>query len=84
MGTHRPRKGMPDGPAVLCAARDILHEDGVGGLTVRALAARLGVSRQVVASRFGSMAGLLDALYADGFTRLAADLRSIPSSIFRL
>jgi AcrR family transcriptional regulator len=62
---------------VLDAARQLLVEGGFAALTVRALATRLGVSRQVVASRFGSMRGLLAALYCDGFARLEARVASV-------
>lgn len=68
---HHARPGAPDADTVLAAARARLHAEGIAGLTVRALAADLGVSRQVVYSRFGSKAGLLNALYADGFAQLA-------------
>ncbi|MEM6930706.1 MAG: TetR/AcrR family transcriptional regulator [Myxococcota bacterium] len=76
---HQARPGAPDADAVLTAARHLLSEGGPSALTVRRLADALDVSRQVVYSRFGSKSGLLAALYADGFRRLAALVRAIPS-----
>ena len=74
---HRARRGSPNADDVLDAARQLLQAEGPGGLTVRRLATDLGVSRQVVYSRFGSKAGLLTALYIDGFHRLTAMVRSV-------
>ncbi|MEO0605426.1 MAG: TetR/AcrR family transcriptional regulator [Myxococcota bacterium] len=75
---HEARPGAPDADTVLATARRLLIEGGPPALTVRRLADALDVSRQVVYSRFGSKAGLLDALYTDGFRRLAQVVRSIP------
>lgn len=77
MAPHRARRGSPDVDDVLDVARALLDAHGTRGLTVRALAEQLGVSRQVVASRFGSKQGLLEALYADGFSRLAETVRGL-------
>lgn len=77
MAPHRARRGSPDVDDVLEAARALLDTEGTRGLTVRALAERLGVSRQVVASRFGSKQGLLEAIYANGFQRLACCVRGL-------
>ncbi|MEN0066083.1 MAG: TetR/AcrR family transcriptional regulator [Myxococcota bacterium] len=74
---HEARAGSPDADAVLEAARRLLHAEGAGALTVRRIAAELGVSRQVVYSRFGNKAGLLQALYADGFSHLAQTVRDV-------
>ncbi len=59
-----------------CAAR-VLAESGPGALSVRRLAARLGVSYQVVYSRFGDKSGLVDALYRHGFDLLGERLDGV-------
>lgn len=48
--------------AILAAARDLVAAAPAGTLSVGAVAARAGVSRLTVYNRFGSRAGLLDAL----------------------
>ncbi len=75
---HEARPGSPDADAVLETARQLLTDHGPSALSVRRLADELGVSRQVVYSRFGSMRGLLGALYADGFRRLSDAVQSVP------
>ena len=50
----------------------VLREDGPSGLTVRRIAEVLGLSRQVVYTQYGSIAGLIDALYREGFVQLRA------------
>ncbi len=61
---------------MLDAALGLLRQ-GSSALSVRSLATELGASRQLVYSRFGSMGGLLDALYGEGFRRLEARARSV-------
>lgn len=78
---HEPRPGSPDADTVLEVARHLLADGGLAALTVRRLADALGVSRQVVYSRFGSKAGLLSALYADGFRRLDEVVRAAPNPV---
>lgn len=62
----------PDRDDVLGAAETLLTEEGPGGLSVRRIADRLGVSRQIVYSRFGGKPDLVRALHARGFERLTA------------
>ena len=50
---------------VLDAARAVIAEAGLGGLTMRALAHRLGVSPNAVYSHLDSKSALLDALLDD-------------------
>ena len=57
---------------MLAAAVKVLREEGPSGLTVRRLAEVVGVSRQVVYTQFGSLGGLIDALYRQGFMHLRA------------
>src|SRR6266511_2107860 len=76
----RPNRGRPaavDRPTVLAAAIKVLRDEGPSGLTVRRLAEAIGVSRQVVYTQFGSLGGLIDALYREGF----AELRAAASTI---
>ena len=61
---------------ILDAAQAIFAESGLAGLSVRAIAARAGLSTIGVYSHFKGKRGILQALYADGFARLgeAADI----------
>lgn len=61
---------------ILDAADAIFAESGLAGLSVRAIAARAGLSTIGVYSHFKGKRGILLALYADGFNRLgdAADI----------
>lgn len=58
------------------AAHAIFAESGLAGLSVRAIAARAGLSTIGVYSHFKGKRGILQALFADGFARLgnAADI----------
>ena len=58
--------------ALLAAARAELAQVGVGGLSLRAVARRAGVSHAAPKHHFTHRAGLLSALAAQGFTALAA------------
>jgi AcrR family transcriptional regulator len=57
---------------LLQAARDVLAEDGLEGLTLRAIARRAGVSHGAPLRHFPSLAALLSAVAAEGFHRLVA------------
>jgi AcrR family transcriptional regulator len=59
----------------------LLAGAGPEGLTMRRLAADLGVSYQVVYSRFGDKAGLLDALYRRGYDLLGARLTMVTTPV---
>jgi AcrR family transcriptional regulator len=59
-----------DQATVLAATIKLLREHGPSGVTVRNVAAAVGVSRQVVYTQFGSLGGLIDALYREGFNQL--------------
>ncbi|MFC9427326.1 TetR/AcrR family transcriptional regulator [Streptomyces sp. NPDC056987] len=56
--------------ALLASARAELLENGTGGLSLRAIAARAGVSRATPKWHFGNRAGLLTALAVEGFAQL--------------
>ena len=60
--------------ALLEAAVEAIEEVGPAALSLRDLARRAGVSHAAPAHHFGDKAGLLTAVAADGFRRLAATL----------
>lgn len=62
--------------ALVAAGLQILEEDGLPGLTLRAIAARVGVSHTAPKNHFGSLRGLLTAIGAEGFRRHAAFMRA--------
>lgn len=69
--------------AVLETAERLLTEEGAHGLTVRRIADALGVSRQIVYSRFQDKPGLVRALHSEGFRRLdlaVGAVREIPGT----
>jgi AcrR family transcriptional regulator len=57
---------------LLRAARDVVADDGLEGLTLRAIARRAGVSHVAPLRHFPSLAALLSAVAAEGFARLVA------------
>jgi AcrR family transcriptional regulator len=61
--------------AVLESAARLLAEEGPQGLSLRRVAAEAGGSTQLIYTLFGGKPGLADALYAEGFTRLADRMR---------
>src|SRR5215204_7210333 len=61
--------------ALLAYALEAVAEQGPAGWSLRDLARRAGVSHAAPAHHFGDKAGLLTAVAADGFRRLAATLR---------
>src|SRR5256885_12312140 len=62
----------------LHAALAILVDEGVAGLTVRALAEAAGSSTIGVYTRFGGRTGVLDALYERTFELLHQELAQLP------
>jgi AcrR family transcriptional regulator len=71
---------------LLAAAEAVLAEEGPGGLTIRAVAARAGIAPMGVYNRLGSKDGLVDALLIRGFDRLraAVEPRDEPDLLERL
>jgi AcrR family transcriptional regulator len=63
--------------ALLSAAEQILTEEGVQGLTLRACARRAGVSHAAPKHHFADVAELLSEVSARGFDRLNAALQSV-------
>ncbi len=67
-------------PAILEAAEAILEEEGPQALSVRKIAERAGVAPMGLYSRFDGKFGVIDALFKEGFTVLAATTRSAVSA----
>jgi AcrR family transcriptional regulator len=65
---------------VLAVALDLLAEEGAGGLTARALAARAGTSAPAVYELFGDKAGVVREVYFTGFRMLFATLSDAPGT----
>jgi AcrR family transcriptional regulator len=58
--------------ALLKAAESVLERDGLGGLTLRAVAREAGVSHAAPTHHFGDLTGLVSELAAIGFRRFNA------------
>src|SRR5713101_315204 len=81
MSTPMGRKREHDertGQALLAAAEQLVAEGGLGALSVRAVAQRVGTTTRAVYSLFGSKGGLEQALVARAFQLLAGDVGKIP------
>jgi AcrR family transcriptional regulator len=63
--------------AILDAAADLLQTDGPDALSVRRIAAAAGVAPMGVYNHFESKAGIVDALFIQGFERLSEALDAI-------
>ncbi|MEM6556164.1 MAG: WHG domain-containing protein [Pseudomonadota bacterium] len=57
---------------ILIAASDIFAENGAGGLSVRAISGRAGLSTIGIYNHFNGKQGILDALYIEGFELVMA------------
>jgi AcrR family transcriptional regulator len=71
-GSSTPPASTSPRERLLQAARDVVAADGLEGLTLRAIARRAGVSHGAPLRHFPTLASLLAAVAADGFTRLMA------------
>lgn len=67
--TRTPSAGMEG--ALLASAEEILESEGPDGLSVRRIAAAAGVAPMGVYNHFESKFGIIEALYVQGFQRLA-------------
>lgn len=70
--TSRPYHHGDLKSALVAAGIDILEAEGIPGLSLRAIAARCGVSHSAPKNHFGSLRGLLTAIAAEGFRRHTA------------
>lgn len=73
--TSRPYHHGDLKTALVAAGIEILEAQGLEGLSLRAIAARCGVSHSAPKNHFGSLRGLLTAIAAEGFRRHAAAMR---------
>ncbi|MFM0339995.1 TetR/AcrR family transcriptional regulator [Paraburkholderia fungorum] len=73
-GRDRPyhHRSLPQ--ALLEAAETVLRRDGIGSMTLRAIAREAGVSHTAPQHHFGDTAGVLGELAASGHRRLAASV----------
>lgn len=72
---------------LLEAARDLLAEHGVEGVTLRAVADRLGYTAPAIYAHFGDKQGLMRAIMMDDFARLGrsfAALAGTPDPVERI
>ncbi|MDL4822066.1 TetR-like C-terminal domain-containing protein [Actinomadura opuntiae] len=76
MGRRKTRTDALRGELLAVAAR-LLAAGGTGAVTTRAVASGADASLAAVNELFGGKAGLVRALFTDGFARLAADLRAL-------
>ena len=68
--------------AILVAAATVIARDGVGALSLRAIAADVGVSHTAFRRHFGDREGVLNALAVQGHRWLAEELRAAQSGEF--
>lgn len=66
---------------LLEAAEEILRSSGPHALSLRDIAERSGTSTQAVYTEFGGKPGLADALYREGYRRLAERLAAVPADL---
>lgn len=77
----RPREhDQRTGAALLDAAERIVAADGLGAVSVRALADEVGTTTRAIYSLFGSKDGLIAALGARTFDLLAAAVDALPTT----
>ena len=63
---------------LVLAGMTILERDGLQALSVRKLAAEVGLSTMAVYTHFGSMTGVVDAVAGEAFARFTAALTEVP------
>jgi AcrR family transcriptional regulator len=68
--------------AILAASASAIAQDGIGGLSLRAMAVGLGVSHTAFRRHFGDREGLLNALAVQGYRTLAERLRAAATGTF--
>jgi AcrR family transcriptional regulator len=68
--------------AILTASASAIARDGIGGLSLRAIATDLGVSHTAFRRHFGGREGVLNALAVQGNRWLADQLRAAGKGVF--
>lgn len=58
-------------------AVSLLHREGPGALSVRRVAEEAGTTTQAIYTKFGGKAGLIEALYLEGWERLYRALEAV-------
>ena len=77
----RPKQRTPElRDRVLQVAISALNEDGLSGFTTRRVAEQAGTSVPAVYELFGDKAGLLRAVFFEGFRMLARQLLAVPET----
>ena len=71
-------KSEPTGDRILLAARRLLDQQGVEGITMRRVAKAVGLTPMAVYRHFANRDDLLDAVANEGFEQLAAQLKRSP------
>lgn len=66
---------------MLNVAAELLRTEGPHALSLRRITQAAGTSTQAVYTLFGGKAGLVDALFAHGFSRLAAAFAALPTQV---
>ena len=74
--TSKATKGQ-----ILKAASDLFLEGGAKALSVRAIATKAGVSTIGIYSHFQGKQGILDALYIEGFEKIASAMDVAPDTL---
>ena len=72
----RERRHQRTQQAILAAARDIIHSEGVAGLSMRAIADRIDYSPAGLYEYFGGKDEIIAAVCDEAFEQLAQALRS--------
>jgi len=77
----RPKQRTPELRArVLSTAVEVLSRDGMSGFTTRRVAEGAGTSLPAVYELFTDKAGLVRAVYLEGFRRLGRELAAVPET----
>jgi AcrR family transcriptional regulator len=84
----RARRRQATIDEIVAAAWDVVHEEGLAALSIRDLAARVGLSGSSLYQYFDSKHAIFDALFADGHRQLhdrlqALDWSDRPLTVFR-
>jgi AcrR family transcriptional regulator len=76
-GDPRPRRHEAKRAAIVDAAWELAAEEGLAGMTMRALATRVGLRQPSLYAYFDSKLGIYDAMFADANERQWALLQSL-------